>query len=78
MQVENSQLRFQRPILKVELVESDFVYGLVDSMVITPSSYYYKDISPAIILALIEGVLGYTMVHTTGTRWMYRSTSLLK
>ncbi|THU90581.1 hypothetical protein K435DRAFT_968602 [Dendrothele bispora CBS 962.96] len=72
----NDSLR--RPVYKIDLVESDFSFGLIDSLTIEPHTNYPKGINPTLILSFIEGVLGYTMVETSGGYWMYRSTSLLK
>ncbi|KAK7436903.1 hypothetical protein VKT23_018923 [Stygiomarasmius scandens] len=72
----NDSLR--RPVYNIELVESDFSFGLIDSLTIEPHTNHSKTINPTIILSFIEGVLGYTMVETSGAYWMYRSTSLLK
>ncbi|KAJ8091744.1 hypothetical protein PM082_020979 [Marasmius tenuissimus] len=64
--------------LKFHLLESEFSFGIIDTLQIEPNARRYKSLNPTIILAFVEGVLGYTMVHTTGTTWMYRSSSLLK
>jgi hypothetical protein len=49
-----------------------------DSLVVTPTLRYYKLMNPTLVLAFIEGVLGYKLVHTTGNTWMYRSTTVVK
>ncbi|KAL0574549.1 hypothetical protein V5O48_007412 [Marasmius crinis-equi] len=72
----NDSLR--RPMFKFDLLESDFTFGIIDTLQIEPNMKYHKGLNPAIVLAFVEGVLGYTMVHTTGSTWMYRSATLLK
>lgn len=50
----------------------------MDSLYIEPNMSYHRSVNPTIILSFIEGVLGYKMVYTTSSYWMYRCTTLLK
>ncbi|KAG7085572.1 hypothetical protein E1B28_003128 [Marasmius oreades] len=77
----NASDSLRRPVFKIELFESDFSPGILDILRIEPNMTYKKDINPTIVLAFVEGVLGYGMVHadtTSGSTWMYRSTTLFK
>ncbi len=68
----------QRPIFKLTLVESDFCFGMMDTLVVEPYMSHHDGVNPTVILAFIEGVVGYKMVYTTGSYWMYRCTTLFK
>jgi hypothetical protein len=61
----------------IELQESDYCFGVMDTLTIKPKDPY-KEVNPAMVIAFIEGILGYRLIHTTGCHWMYnRSESLL-
>ncbi|KAH9478623.1 hypothetical protein JR316_0009080 [Psilocybe cubensis] len=64
----------KRPILKVELVESAFVFGVIDGIIIEPSVPMRASVplNPMLILAFVEGVLGYRETHTTGAHWVFK------
>lgn len=56
-------------------MESPFFFGVLDRILIEPTINYLSSsepINPAMILAFIEGVLGYKEVHTTGSRWVFK------
>ncbi|KAK0495994.1 hypothetical protein EDD18DRAFT_226915 [Armillaria luteobubalina] len=74
----NAHDSLRRPIYKLTLVESDFCFGLMDTLIVEPYMSHHDGVNPTIILAFIEGVVGYKMVHTTGSYWMYRCTTLFK
>ncbi|PBK67487.1 hypothetical protein ARMSODRAFT_311022 [Armillaria solidipes] len=60
-------------------VESDLIPGKMDSLVVKASGSLLQrggKVNATVILAFIEGVLGYKMVSTTGSFWMYRRTTL--
>lgn len=73
-------LVLQRPILKVNLVESLFVFGVIDAIEIEPAMVMREPspLNPAIILAFVEGVLGYKETHTTGRQWVFKLVNPLK
>ncbi|KAF8069113.1 hypothetical protein FPV67DRAFT_1491177 [Lyophyllum atratum] len=78
---QNSADSMRRNILKVELIESAFCNGVNDMLTIEPHINFRTSndaINPALVLAFIEGVLGYKMVHTNGHNWVYRSETILK
>ncbi len=57
------------------LVESEFYPGTMDTLIVSPKGLSWDrkgEVNPTVILAFIEGVVGYRMVSTTGSRWMYR------
>ncbi|KAF9267116.1 hypothetical protein L218DRAFT_720061 [Marasmius fiardii PR-910] len=65
------------PVFRCDLLESEFTFGLVDTLYIAPYEWDGRPMNPIVILALIEGVLGYRLVHTDhhktgGTGWTYR------
>jgi len=64
-------------MLKIELNDSDFSYGVIDSLTIWPTTRG-EPVNPVIVIAFIEGILGYKMVYTDGSRWVYRSDKRLK
>ncbi|KAJ3513003.1 hypothetical protein NLJ89_g3185 [Agrocybe chaxingu] len=71
----------KRPVLKVSLVESPFYFGVVDSISIEPTwtlSRNKEPINPSVVLAFIEGVLGYKETYTNGMRWVFKRDSILK
>ncbi|KAG6854501.1 hypothetical protein C0991_006103 [Blastosporella zonata] len=71
----------RRNVFKIELVESAFCSGLNDTLTIEPHINFRNNgfqINPTLILAFIEGVLGYKLVHTNGHNWVYRSDTILK
>ncbi|KAJ7782063.1 hypothetical protein DFH07DRAFT_728883, partial [Mycena maculata] len=75
----NDSLR--RPILQVELLESEYCFGMMDTLTVERSMARNNSgppINPTLILAFIEGVLGYKLTNTTGGCRTYTSTTLLK
>ncbi|ESK91319.1 hypothetical protein Moror_2782 [Moniliophthora roreri MCA 2997] len=76
----NTNDSLRRPVYKFELLESDFSFGIIDTLEIEPHMpRHVRPLNPTMVLAFIEGVLGYEMVHTTtGSTWMYRSKTALK
>jgi len=77
----NTHDNAKRNILKVELVESAFCNGVNDALTIEPHINFRNSgfqINPTLVLAFIEGVLGYKLVHTDGRNWVYRSDTVLK
>ncbi|KAF8814667.1 hypothetical protein BYT27DRAFT_7205618 [Phlegmacium glaucopus] len=71
----------KRHYLKITLIESLFSEGLIDAITIEPYSSYRMDKetpNPTLVLAFIEGTLGYKLVHTTGVRWVYKSENIFK
>ncbi|KAJ6619865.1 hypothetical protein B0H10DRAFT_1126150 [Mycena sp. CBHHK59/15] len=71
----------KRSILKVELIESEFCFGMLDTLTVERTmarNHSDNPINPTIILAFIEGVLRYKLVNTTGACRTYCSTVLLK
>ncbi|SJK98462.1 uncharacterized protein ARMOST_01730 [Armillaria ostoyae] len=67
--------------MTLTLVESDFYPRMMDSLVVKPNLSWDRNgklLNPTIVLAFIEGVVGYRMVYTTGSYWMYRRTTLFK
>ncbi|KAF8155995.1 hypothetical protein B0H34DRAFT_715728 [Crassisporium funariophilum] len=70
----------KRNYLQVELIESAFCFGVIDGLTIEPYSNYRTDgiLNPALVLAFIEGTLGYKRVHTDGFRWVYTSEIIMK
>ncbi|PPQ70402.1 hypothetical protein CVT24_013140 [Panaeolus cyanescens] len=72
---QNPSDSLKRSFLKVELHESLFFAGLVDELTVEPfysTANQKRPINPTIILAFIEGVLGFRETHTTGKRWVYK------
>ena len=64
-------------MLKLELQESYFVGPLCDTLLITlfDDRYTRTDLNPVLILALVEGVLGYRREEGSSGgygSWMYR------
>ncbi|KAF7356512.1 hypothetical protein MVEN_00984700 [Mycena venus] len=68
----------KRNILKVQLVESEYCYGVFDTLTIERYMGKRDPINPVMLLAFIEGVLGYQLINTTGGCKTYTSTTLLK
>ncbi|CAA7267280.1 unnamed protein product [Cyclocybe aegerita] len=71
----------KRPVLKVSLAESPFYFGVIDSISIEPTwslSRNKEPINPSVLLAFIEGVLGYRETYTNGVRWVFKNDSILK
>ncbi|KAI8627620.1 hypothetical protein F5Y19DRAFT_442325 [Xylariaceae sp. FL1651] len=62
------------PSAEVKLHQSAFGLGLIyDRLTITSDARYsVQTVSPTIILALIEGVLGYKSVSADGSSWTFR------
>ncbi|KAI1424276.1 hypothetical protein F5Y12DRAFT_715422 [Xylaria sp. FL1777] len=62
------------PLANVQLHQSAFGLGVVyDRLTITAESRYTtQEISPTMILALVEGVLGYKIVSNDGPYWAFR------
>jgi len=77
----NTEDSMRRNILKVELVESAFCNGVNDTLTIEPYISFRNhnfQMNPTLVLAFVEGVLGYKFVHTNGHNWVYRSDTILK
>jgi len=65
----------KRPILTVTLIESAFVFGVIDGIEVEEPLYGMRKatpLNPALILAFVEGVLGYKETYTTGTLWVFK------
>ncbi|KAF8893215.1 hypothetical protein CPB84DRAFT_1826061 [Gymnopilus junonius] len=62
------------------LKESDFVFGIIDRIEIELQfgNLSTRPLNPAIILAFVEGVLGYKETHTTGSIWTFKLETPLK
>ncbi|KAF6764284.1 hypothetical protein DFP72DRAFT_1059281 [Ephemerocybe angulata] len=69
-----------RNIFAVDLVESDFAVGVNDLLRIEPRVSYGRTgpINPTIVLAFIEGILGYKFMHASGNRFVYRLDDVLR
>ncbi|KAJ7696571.1 hypothetical protein B0H17DRAFT_1198082 [Mycena rosella] len=75
----NDSDSLKRSILKVELVESEYCFGLMDTLTVERTmARNGNSINPTIILAFVEGVLGYKLTNTMGSCRTYASTTLLK
>ncbi|KAK0480677.1 hypothetical protein IW261DRAFT_1133701 [Armillaria novae-zelandiae] len=65
--------------MTLTLVESNVFPRMTDCLVGTfhdlAPERGVKIVNPTVILAFIEGVVGYHLVHTTGSYWMYRRTT---
>ncbi|KAJ6518895.1 hypothetical protein C8R45DRAFT_949655 [Mycena sanguinolenta] len=68
----------KRNMLKVELLESEYCYGMFDTLTIERHLTRREPINPTMLLAFIEGVLGYKLVNTLGGCRTYTSTTLFK
>ncbi|KAK7025223.1 hypothetical protein R3P38DRAFT_2708324 [Favolaschia claudopus] len=68
----------KRNMLNVQLVESEYCYGVFDTVMIERNMGRRDAINPVMLLAFIEGVLGYELVSTDGYRRTYSSKTLLK
>ncbi|KAJ7255507.1 hypothetical protein B0H12DRAFT_535500 [Mycena haematopus] len=68
----------KRNMLKVDLVESEYCYGMFDTLTIERNLTRREPINPTMLLAFVEGVLGYKLVNTTGSCRTYTSTTLFK
>ncbi|KAJ7504295.1 hypothetical protein B0H11DRAFT_1905555 [Mycena galericulata] len=71
----------QRSILKVDLIESEYCFGMFDTLTVERTMARNNSgspINPTLILAFVEGVLGYKLINTTGSCRTYTSTTLLK
>jgi len=71
---------FQIPYLRIKLVESNFGLGLFyDTLTIEPFDHHQRHavVNVVLILAFIEGVLGYhPMPDTSGSgHWEFRRTT---
>ncbi|KAK0480678.1 hypothetical protein IW261DRAFT_1473872 [Armillaria novae-zelandiae] len=67
--------------MKLFPIKSKVCPEMVDTLIVKPkSSFWHRDakVNPAIILAFIEGVVGYEMVYTTGSFWMYHRTTVFE
>ncbi|KAJ7215998.1 hypothetical protein GGX14DRAFT_442649, partial [Mycena pura] len=68
----------KRNILKVELLESEYHYGMIDTLTIERNLGVTREpLNPTLVLAFIEGVLGYKLTSTNGSCRTYTSTTLL-
>ncbi|KAF9460027.1 hypothetical protein BDZ94DRAFT_1266936 [Collybia nuda] len=76
----NTNDSLRRNVLKIELISSEFFPGTNDTLKIDYNMHSYgrPSINPTVILAFIEGVLGYKLIHTTGHTWLYKSDTLFK
>ncbi|KAF5329967.1 hypothetical protein D9611_010469 [Ephemerocybe angulata] len=70
----------RRNIFAVDLVESDFAVGVNDLLRIEPRVSYGRTgpINPTIVLAFIEGILGYKFMHASSNRFVYRLDDVLR
>jgi len=68
----------KRSILKAELVESEYCYGVMDTLTIERNYTRREPLNPTLVLAFVEGVLGYKLINTNGSCRTYTSTTLLK
>ncbi|KAJ7130621.1 hypothetical protein C8R44DRAFT_906299 [Mycena epipterygia] len=71
----------KRSCLKVELLESEFCVGMMDTLTVERSMARNNNgppINPTLVLAFVEGVLGYKLTNTSGSCRTYTSTTLLK
>ncbi|RDB28047.1 hypothetical protein Hypma_002191 [Hypsizygus marmoreus] len=78
---QNINDSMRRNFLEVKLVESAFCMGVMDMLTVEPYMSFRNremELNPVIVLAFIEGVLGYTMVYTNGHHWVYRSSTVLR
>lgn len=64
----------------MELVESAFVFGVIDAIIIEPAvaTRVSPPLNPVLVLAFVEGVLGYKETHTTGAQWVFKLETPLK
>ncbi|KAF2972062.1 hypothetical protein GQX73_g1622 [Xylaria multiplex] len=62
------------PLAEIKLQQSAFGLGVAyDRLTVTADTRYTaQEISPTILLALIEGVLGYEIVSNDGSLWTFR------
>ncbi|KAF9525070.1 hypothetical protein CPB83DRAFT_909470 [Crepidotus variabilis] len=75
----NTQDSQKRPIFDIQLHESAFSFGLIDSLSIEPFiSYRGASVNPVLVISFIEGVLGYKETHTTGHRWIFKLETILQ
>ncbi|KAJ6515050.1 hypothetical protein C8R47DRAFT_500782 [Mycena vitilis] len=69
----------KRSILKAELIESEYFYGVMDTLAIERNmGRRDTPLNPTLVLAFIEGVMGYKLTNTTGSCRTYVSATLLK
>ncbi|CAK5267668.1 unnamed protein product [Mycena citricolor] len=73
----------KRPILKAELRESEFCFGVMDTLVIERPMTFGRQssggpLNPVLVYAFVEGVLGYRMVDISAGQRSYVSTTLLR
>ncbi|KAJ6581613.1 hypothetical protein B0H19DRAFT_1061144 [Mycena capillaripes] len=68
----------QRNILTAKLIESEYFYGVIDTLSIERNMTRREPLNPTPVLAFIEGVLGYKLTNTNGTCRTYTTTTLLK
>ena len=58
--------------IRVTLTESSFGLGILhDRLFLFPTARHYK-VNMAIVLAFVEGVLGYTLADAAPGNWWYR------
>ena len=73
---ESDKCRIQIPEVKIELQDAKYGLGLLlDSLSISNSDNRSTNVqNPVLILAFVEGVLGYHMViqSCTDTQWYFR------
>lgn len=70
----------QPPAVEVKLQQSSFGLGLMhDRLVLSAESRYAQfEVSPTIVLALVEGILGYERIYSDGGQWTYRRDTAFK
>lgn len=71
----------QPPALDIELQRSSFGLAVMYDRLRLETNRSYASlftVNPAIILALVEGVLGYEKVSANGTIWTYRRETELR
>jgi hypothetical protein len=64
-------------VLKMGILDSMVCSDIVDTIQIGPFPEN-SHINPTLFLAFIEGVLGFSLVHTNGSTWLYRVDAILK
>ncbi|KIY66244.1 hypothetical protein CYLTODRAFT_38800 [Cylindrobasidium torrendii FP15055 ss-10] len=67
---QNDSLR--RPIYTLALFESDFCASVMDTLWVEHTMKWLRSINPTLVLAFVESVLGYELVSSTASTWMYR------
>ena len=58
--------------------DSDFFFGQPDTLTIGP--FYERipfDMNPVLVIAFVENILGYHLVQSAGTYWVYKSVKVV-